>query len=260
MKRKISIITVVLNDEKNIEKTLQSVLSQNYNAIEYIVIDGGSTDRTKEIIENYSRSISKFISEKDLGIYDAMNKGILSATGEYVYFLNSGDTLSNSRIISKVVNSITNEDIICGKTKILTSDYSYYSRMPPLKYLKKGLMPHHQAIFVKRKWFMRTRGFDCNFSICSDFDFLCKLYVCKVNIKYIDLEISIFPCGGVSSNLKQIYLQRRKIIKKNFNNYYAYKYYIKKNIIITPIKHTFYLLKMEKLLYKIIKYTHKKNG
>ena len=115
---KISVITICLNEKNNIERTIKSVIGQTYNDFEYVIIDGGSTDGTLEIIDNYKDHIDKLISEKDKGIFDAQNKGVLNANGDYVIFLNSGDHFVNDTILEKVINKGLESDVVYGDTLI----------------------------------------------------------------------------------------------------------------------------------------------
>ena len=162
---KFSIITVSFNSEKTIERTINSVLSQNYSNIEYIIVDGDSKDSTIQIIEKYKNSIHQFISEKDEGIYDAINKGISMATGDIVGILNSDDIFSNQNIITEVVgiflenphldSIIGNIAFINGNEKIVRVYNS--KNWTPKKFLY-GFMPPHPSFYCKRELFQKFGG------------------------------------------------------------------------------------------------------
>ena len=153
---KISIITVCYNSAKTIEKTFDSVASQTYKDIEYIVVDGGSKDETLNIIERYQSTITKYISEKDNGLYDAMNKGIKMATGDYIGIINSDDTLYSSDVIERVVDFLKQNPVDASIGNIIQHNeegeikrtYSSENWLP--KKLKIGFMPPHPSIFFKR--------------------------------------------------------------------------------------------------------------
>ena len=154
---KISIITVVFNGESLIERTIKSVLEQTFASIEYIIVDGLSNDGTLSIAKQYSSSITKIISEKDHGIYDAMNKGLKMATGNYILFLNAGDELYAKDTLSKVFENFINADVYYGNTAITNNkgDVVADRRLtPPLrltwKSFKFGMCVSHQSFIAKR--------------------------------------------------------------------------------------------------------------
>ncbi len=166
---KISIITIVFNDESNIEKTIQSVISQDYDNIEYIIIDGKSYDNTVKLIKKYDSQIFKWISEEDKGIYDAMNKGIDLSSGEYIIYMNSGDSFYNTSVISNIFikNKLSHErDIVFGDTRAVFSDYSrvikgkYPDNLNPMSF-------NHQSVFVKTA-LLKKNKFNTVYKICSD--------------------------------------------------------------------------------------------
>lgn len=155
----ISIITVVLNDENNIGRTIDSVISQKYDNKEYIVIDGVSTDNTVKVIASYSERIDKFISENDSGIYDAMNKGIQNSSGKYVIFLNSGDTFTTNNVLQNIADIIyenNNPDVVYGRANLYSQNSKYLKIFSPLTFKRHNLLLYgtrticHQALFIKK--------------------------------------------------------------------------------------------------------------
>ena len=157
MKPTLSVITVVYNNAPDIGRTLQSVLGQTYGAIEYIVIDGASDDGTLAVIEQHRHQIAKLISEKDRGIYDAMNKGLALATGNYVIFMNSGDEFYDNHTVEKVFATAEDADIYYGETEMIdTQRRSLGQRRhkAPEKFtwrsFRYGMSISHQAIYIKR--------------------------------------------------------------------------------------------------------------
>lgn len=201
---KISIITVCFNAIDTIDKTIESVINQTYSDIEYIIIDGKSTDGTVDIINKYSYINNfKYISEKDKGIYDAMNKGINLVTGDYIYFLNSGDYFCNEYVIEKIVSEVKNDkvDIIYGNIFDVFSNYkkhiSYKNiKLSPLNFIR-GTSIGHQAIFANKKIFIDNQ-FDIKYRICADKKWIISSYLKGYRFKYYDVDICLFDKSGVS--------------------------------------------------------------
>lgn len=205
---KISIITACYNAEKTIEQTIQSVINQTYNNIEYIIIDGASTDGTMEIVNKYSQYISKVISEPDKGIYDAFNKGILNTTGKFINFMNADDFFSTNDIVGEVAAYLqSNEQILMVHGDVKAIDESsghWHYRGEPLTTidLKNGKMCPHQSVFVHKKLFDKMGGFDLRYKILADIDFTIKCFINhEKQIEYLPLEIANFRLGGVSTNI-----------------------------------------------------------
>ena len=170
----LSIITINLNNRDGLKNTINSVINQTFGNFEYIVIDGGSTDGSADVIERYSNKISYRISEKDSGIYNAMNKGIKKATGEYCLFLNSGDTLFDRTTIEIVFARNRDEDILYGN---LIFDYlngkQHVRKMPRslnFKHMMRDTL-WHPVSFIKRDLFNQLGLYNENFKIASDYDF-----------------------------------------------------------------------------------------
>jgi len=225
---KVSIITVCKNSEDTIEATILSVLEQKYPNIEYIIIDGDSTDNTNNIISKYQQSISKIISEKDQGEYFAMNKGLKMATGDIVGFLCADDTLASNNVINKIVKSFgkDNINIVWGDVLIVSRlDKSKISRYYSGNRFKKnkfkfGLMPPHPSIYIKRELLLKSKGFDVSFKISADFDLISRIITNKnVNSRYIPKIIVYMKSGGVTnSSLKNKLLLNYEIYKSNLKN------------------------------------------
>lgn len=181
---KFSIITVTYNADKVLESTLQSVISQNYENVEYILVDGGSTDHTLEIARRYKNHISQIISEPDKGLYDAMNKGIRLATGDYLCFLNAGDKLHENNTLQKITQTLTNEalpDVIYGETAIVDEkgDFLHMRRLSTPEQLdwksfKQGMLVCHQAFFARRELAI-VRLYDLQYRFSADFDWCIRI-------------------------------------------------------------------------------------
>lgn len=217
----ISIITVVYNGEDTIQRTIDSIKDQSYKNIEYIIVDGLSKDNTVEIIKKNSEFVTKFVSEPDNGLYDAMNKALEMATGDYVWFINSGDEIANSDVLSNVFTNSENADIYYGDTLIVDDNGEEIGkrRLQPPKELtwkdfKKGMVVSHQSIIIKRDI---TRKYDLNYRFSADFDWV--LYALKKSKKNVNTQIvlSKFLDGGLTKqNIIPGLKERFSIMVKNF--------------------------------------------
>lgn len=212
---KISIVTICLNNEKNLKQTIESVLSQNYENIEYIVIDGGSSDGTLEILDLFSTSIDVLVSETDNGIYSAMNKGISRASGEIVGILNSGDVYYDNKVLTNIADCFhnTKAELIYGHSLVFDRTKSRVVRknISPAyneNLMKRGWFPSHQSIFCKTSVFKKCGFYNESYKIASDYEFLLRVInVYKIEPFRLNLFIIKFYLGGVSSkNLRNIYL------------------------------------------------------
>jgi glycosyltransferase len=206
----ISIITAVFNNESTIADAIESVLSQKYDKLQYIVIDGASTDNTLKIINNYSSKISKIISEPDNGMYDALNKGIKSATGDVIGILNSDDFYANENVLSLVAEVFT-ENTDCDS---VYGDLHYVSRGNidnivrywesgdyHLDRLKYGWMPPHPTFFARRECYQQYGEFDTSYRISADYEIMLRfLAKHKISTRYIPEVLVKMRTGGISNN------------------------------------------------------------
>jgi glycosyltransferase involved in cell wall biosynthesis len=207
--KKINIVTINLNNKKGLEKTIKSIINQTFfNMINYIVIDGGSTDGSVDIIEKYKGYLGYYVSEKDNGIFHAMNKGVSACNGEYVQFLNSGDNLHDNDVIEKIYNELT-EDVVYGDMlvepfgeKILITDYDFFG---------KWYMPHPSTF--TRVDLLRKKKLREDYKIISDWIYYYE-YICidKLPYKHIDLIVSDFYGGGVSSNHEECLMEEKRYL------------------------------------------------
>lgn len=218
---KISIITVCFNSEKTIEQTLVSVGQQSHPEIEYIIIDGGSIDETLKKIKIHGTSVSKLISEKDLGIYDAMNKGIALATGDIVGFINADDFYPSPDIISKVVATFEASDVQCCFGDLFYVQQEDISRV--VRYWKscayepglfeKGWCPPHPTFFVRRTVYQRLGGFNLDYKIGADVELMARFLVAgKISSLHIPEVLVHMRMGGITNrSLGNIFRQNLDI-------------------------------------------------
>lgn len=232
---KVSIITVVYNSRENLKKTINSIRNLNYPKLEYIIIDGGSDDGSVEIIKNNLDIIDKWISESDKGIYDAMNKGINLATGEYLWFINAGDEVSDSNILNEIFikNNFSNADVIYGDTELVDSKGISYGKRklkrPPknLTWEKMidGMIITHQALIVKKKV---SVYYDLKYIYCSDIDWIIRVLKNSKKIINTNMFLCRFQLGGYSrKNTLKSLVERFKILIKYFNPLYVILNHIK---------------------------------
>ena len=199
---RISVITVAYNCRECIEKTIKSVTGLSYDNLEYIVIDGGSTDGTAEIIEQYKDRIAYYVSERDKGIYDAMNKGLAVATGDWINFMNAGDFFANKNILSKIVNLIEDDATVVHGDIVKQCNGYYYRDIPRGTEKAKHFMPvFHQAAFIRLSYH-KLHPFDIRFKSSADYNFFYNAYYqdhCK--FQYIPITIACFDnTGGMSKD------------------------------------------------------------
>jgi glycosyltransferase involved in cell wall biosynthesis len=226
---KISIITVVWNNVKTIKDTIDSVLSQTYKNIDYIVIDGGSTDGTLSLLESRRDQLSALVSEPDEGIYDAMNKGIKLAKGDVIGFLNSDDFYLNDKVISKVASEFERDIFLdASYANLVYVDQTNTSKI--IRYFKtgefkqglflKGWCPAHPTFFVRKSVYERNGNFDLNYHFASDVELMMRfLEIHKIKSLYIPEVMVKMRMGGVSNrNLKNIWLANKEIINSFHKN------------------------------------------
>lgn len=211
----ISIITVVYNGEKHLEETIQSVINQTYTNIEYIIIDGGSTDKTLGIIKKYKENIDYWISEKDSGIYDAMNKGIKASKGEYIGLVNSDDYYEYNAI-EIIVNQIKKQpdkDVFFGNMYMINK-YLSGKKIQTYKKgenLEKRFSIWHPTTFVKKQTYTEYGLFDTSYKIAADYELLLRFHTKKCKFQYINKAISNFREGGISYYNKSLANERFRI-------------------------------------------------
>ena len=216
-----TIITVCYNAEKEIKRTIESVLAQTYTNYEYLIVDGMSKDSTVDVAESYRKEFDKkgitytIQSEKDTGIYNAMNKATELANGKWLLFLNAGDRLVDEQVLQEV------SKYDCEKTSVLYGDvicsmHDIYKKVPAgaLNGLKNGMVFCHQSTFILKEK-MSIYRYNENLRIGADYDFICRCYKAGEKFKKIDVVVSVFELGGTSSNPIKHMLEKLEIQKKN---------------------------------------------
>lgn len=193
MKAKISVITISYNCKDAIEKTIRSVLGQNYDNTEYVIIDGNSTDGTTDVIEKYRDQIDYYVSEKDRGIYDAMNKGIAAATGDWVIFMNAGDFFAEKDVLQKVSDLIDEDSVVVyGDIIIQCSGYYYIGKPNGVAQIARSMPVFHQSALV-RLGYHKKHLFDTSFKSSGDYDFFYKCHFeDKCKFQYVPITIACF--------------------------------------------------------------------
>ncbi|WP_297329176.1 glycosyltransferase family 2 protein [uncultured Bacteroides sp.] len=221
---KFSIITVTYNAEAVLEDTIQSVISQTYHHVEYIIIDGASKDRTLSIIERYKEHISCLVSEPDKGLYDAMNKGISHATGDYLCFLNAGDSFHEDHTLQQMVHSITGSelpDVLYGETALVDKE-RHFLRMRRLsapevltwKSFQQGMLVCHQAFFAKASL---IEPYDLRYRFSADFDWCIKIMKKARKLHHTHLTlIDYLEEGMTTQNRKASLKERFRIMTKQY--------------------------------------------
>lgn len=229
MSCKISIITIAYNVVDSIERTIKSVVNQNYENKEYIIIDGGSEDGTVDIIKKYNDNITYWVSEPDGGIYPAMNKGILKASGDYLIFMNAGDYFVSNNSISSLTSYFKDENkIVYGYIIKLYKNLKSYGR--PLRKINPDAVDFilwgidHQAAFIKKELFDKYGLYDTTYRLASDWFFFMNVAgIHKEKIIYVDKPIAYFSMDGVSTKSKEKYIKEMdEILLSIFGTYYPF--------------------------------------
>ncbi len=242
---KISIITVCKNSEQFLNETIGSIISQTYQDIQYIVIDGNSTDSTVDIIKKYADKISYWVSEEDGGMYDAINKGLKMATGDYILVLNSDDVLASDNIIQTIAEEIQKDrlDYYYGNIIKLKENTNKKVKLFPVSFRQLLFSTHgtfvpHPCFFISNKLNQLLGGYNLNFKYASDYDYILRVLNTKGAMgKYLDVYVtkfrihnnSITASGKIDEERKKILLQhgyyQQPYLKRTFYYYLLWVYY-----------------------------------
>ncbi|WP_061249404.1 glycosyltransferase family 2 protein [Leptospira alstonii] len=258
---KISIITINLNNREGLRKTLESVRLQTYTNYELLIIDGGSTDGSVDCLKSDLDLIQKFISEKDEGIYNAQNKGVSLAEGEYLVFLNSGDTFLKKDVLFEISKFLEDDvDLVYGDILIDSKNDGLIERKYPnrLNYFYWSVLSLcHQATFIRKSLFDLYGYYNEEYRFAADFEFFHRFWFKQnVTIKHAPVFVTLYDFNGVSAqpkNRKQIAEEYRKIKRENFP-LWAYALYKINNYIVEKFGNTFF----GKILFKIYRFANPK--
>jgi glycosyltransferase involved in cell wall biosynthesis len=229
----ISIITAVRNGKKHLDQTIQSVMSQSYDnsKIEYLIIDGGSTDGTLDIIRKYEDTIDHWVSEPDKGIYDAMNKGIMAATGDLIAFLNSDDWYLPGAL-EEVANAFVlqgdRRTVIAGRWNLVFEDIDLTVNVRPTLKFHAGMPLSHQAMFVPKSVYATLGGYDLQYRYAADLDMALRLFTGGMKFIFLDTVIASFRTSGAS---EKYYRGSGKEASRVIRNYLPYMSYLRFRLI-----------------------------
>lgn len=252
---KLSIITVNLNNKAGLQRTIDSVVSQSFRDFEWIIIDGGSVDGSRELIEKYSHYLSYHVCEPDNGIYNAMNKGAIMAKGEYLEFLNSGDVFAGADTLVNFFRKNRSEDIVFGNTLIkIDNKYKrvfYQNDYISCYRLTKTTIGHQSAI-IKRSLFDALGRYDESYKIVSDWKFFFEAIVIhKCSVYHIDQDMIIYDTSGISSTNIELSKKERGKVLKHFLPEYAIDDYVSRFEVNELLNHRFSRIIIG-ILYRII--------
>lgn len=234
----VSVITVVYNGERYVEESIQSVLSQTYDNIEYIIIDGGSSDSTVEIIKKYEHVIDYWVSERDSGIYNAMNKGLRLATGDYIAILNADDYYNRDAVkLSIEAIQINQADYSYANVRFVGSN-SLSRPIYPLQkdYIYQEMPYPHVSAFIKANIYKAVGFFDESFKIAADHDMALRIHLVGYKACYVDYEVARLEAGGVSSSSESNREYVKIVIKHGKNRFKSYFTYYKQRAKIQILK------------------------
>ncbi len=218
----VSIITVCFNAAETIETTIKSIVSQTYKNIEYIVVDGGSVDGTLQILEHYRKHISVIVSERDEGIYDAMNKGIDLAQGDFIGIINADDWYEEDAI-EKVVrisrNISENTGVISGQIRFIDGEQSFLSKKKEMEQIWMEMPISHPATFIRKSVYEKYGTYNTHYQIAADYELIFRLYINHVNFYFCNDILANFRVGGISSARKDILLREDVEVLNQYKKY-----------------------------------------
>lgn len=242
---KISVITVTYNDLSGLRRTVKSVLQQDYDDWEYIVVDGASNDGTRDYLEKESQGVIKWISEHDGGIYEAMNKGTRMATGDYCIFMNAGDCFVNSRVLSRILPYLDGSDLVIGnlvhidERGIITGYVPSHSCFTIENLLKSSIS--HQATFIRRN-ILLLHPYSQSLRLVSDWKLFLELRMSPtVTYREVNVDICFFSAGGATDKNRELGAKERLSVLSEYPEY--------KHIWNSPYKPSFWQKAYRKLLY-----------
>lgn len=199
----LSVVTVVYNDREGLARTRRSVVSQYLDAVEWVVVDGGSSDGTADDLGADSHPGLRWVSERDRGIYDAMNKGVRMATGDFVVFLNAGDEFAHPKVLDRVAGVLRSADaspdvLLGGATIRLPNGVEIYWRPHSMTYVRHSIPANHQATFFRRESIL-PEPYDSSYRVCGDYYVIARLSLNAPRVVYLDEAVAVFSAGGTST-------------------------------------------------------------
>jgi glycosyltransferase len=217
--QKVTIITVVYNAVNTIEGTIQSVINQTYKNLEYIIVDGGSTDGTLQIIEKYRGRIDRFISEPDKGIGDGFNKGISMANGEWIGMINADDWYAEDAVENMMLNISKDDFVCCGNIRLIGGNGTERDKKSKVGWLNFGMYIMHPSCFVRRSVYLNVGNYDIGLRIAMDFDMFLRIKRFGYSIKYIDKVIAYMRTDGVSNDTAKMHREELKVMRRHLRGF-----------------------------------------
>lgn len=247
----VSIITIVYNGEKFIEKCIKSVLDQSYPCIEYIIVDGGSTDHTVDIIKRYADSITSWISEKDKGISDAFNKGLRLAKGEIVGIINADDWYE-SYAVQRAAQAIGDFDIVYGDLRLWKNDKVDFVLQGNHEYLEREMTVNHPTVFVKRECYEKYGLFSTQFKCAMDYDLMLRFKINHCRFGYIPAVLANMRWEGLSDTQWLLGCKETLLIKNKYlpSQKFRNRLYFYKHILANAVPKMLVKLRMDFIIKK----------
>lgn len=215
----VSVVTISYNNKVGLEQTIPSVAIQTYPNIEYIIVDGGSSDGSVDVIKKYANKVSYWVSEPDKGIYNAMNKALKKTTGDYLLFLNSGDYFCSADVLSLIFKDEHHADLLIGRQKFISANGKVgispklHADEIDMEYFLSSTLPH-QATFIKRSLLCERGGYDESYRICADWVFWIQAVVeHKCSIEILPQAISYMDNGGISSDMDKCHQDMSRFLQ-----------------------------------------------
>ena len=249
MSYKLTVVTVVYNAHDVLEATIQSVLGQTYPHIEYIVIDGGSTDGTVDIIKRYASQLTHWVSEADQGIYDAMNKGIALASGEWICFINAGDRFDSSTVVEAIFKNqalTAQADVLYGDVVIEYPTFNRIGKAKDVSHLWKGMICSHQSILT-RTALLKEAPFDIQFKLGADFDSVLGLQKAGKRFVQLPMVVAVVSAMGQSDQNRILSIQNWRQVALKYNDRLKVRFFFWGLLSSTKLK-----IDMKKLMPKVL--------
>jgi len=209
----VTVVTINFNDEAHLKETIESVLAQTWPHLEYLVVDGGSTDSSMEIIKKYEERINRWVSEPDKGTFDAMNKAVGMARGEFINFMNAGDRFASPTAIANMfAEGASHCDLLYGNHEVVYPSFSKHKKGKPASGLWRHMMFSHQSLFCRAS-LLKAQPFDLNYRIAADFHFIYSQFVQGKKFCYRNVDVARYLAGGKSEvAVLEAYRENRRIV------------------------------------------------